>query len=469
MPGNRRTERRRGNGLRQPVENSERLVSRADRTAVFGKTKLCKFFILGACARGTDCAFAHDASEMQSIPDLSRTKICKTLINTGSCNDPDCTYAHNKEELRVVEGVPPATSQQALPSSSGSASSGKGRRGGHNEAQAGGHNASAQGQQTYPMAAGLPPTFAGQALDTAQQMALQQWMALQMSQMQMMAVAAQSQAQQRVASDGYRQGPAAQVQGAAAGESSSFLYNALFDGDRAANAALAAGSPQLPSSSFSQPAAARANASGSRPEPKKVLASKVERDPAESRFEPAQVSPVPYKVKNTFIDVHEQNSPLGLRSIQSAAGCLYGLGGNSHSGSFSSDDGSPLQSTLNPSLAAPMVIGTTSPSLALTDESVGLNLPKPMARINTWASDLGCLTEEDKEDNSEPSREPSRQVSPQAPLDDEGRGEESNNRSGSTMEGFVVKNTFLEYKAPAVGGMRQVQTASGSLHLMSQE
>merc|ERR1719158_834619 len=77
---------------------------------------MCKFFILGVCAKGSDCQFAHDASEMQPSPDLSRTKICKTLINTGVCDDPDCKYAHNKDELRVVPGVPDATIQPAAAS-----------------------------------------------------------------------------------------------------------------------------------------------------------------------------------------------------------------------------------------------------------------------------------------------------------------------------------------------------------------
>lgn len=71
-----------------------------ERTAVFQKTKMCKFHILGACARGTSCMFAHDNVELNPLPDLSRTKLCKTLISTGSCSDPHCRYAHTKTELR---------------------------------------------------------------------------------------------------------------------------------------------------------------------------------------------------------------------------------------------------------------------------------------------------------------------------------------------------------------------------------
>mmetsp|Transcript_57834 Transcript_57834/g.102744 ORF Transcript_57834/g.102744 Transcript_57834/m.102744 type:complete len:505 (-) Transcript_57834:104-1618(-) len=73
-----------------------------ERAAAFMKTKMCKFFLLGACTRGTACQFAHDNLEMQPLPDLFRTKICKSLVATGNCNDPDCRYAHSKDELRTA-------------------------------------------------------------------------------------------------------------------------------------------------------------------------------------------------------------------------------------------------------------------------------------------------------------------------------------------------------------------------------
>jgi hypothetical protein len=83
--------------------------------AVFGKTKLCKFHILGMCTKGTACGFAHSASEMRALPDLSCTKFCKTLINTGRCDDPNCLYAHNKEQLRDSAGVSFGHGQVLLP------------------------------------------------------------------------------------------------------------------------------------------------------------------------------------------------------------------------------------------------------------------------------------------------------------------------------------------------------------------
>lgn len=72
-----------------------------ERPDIFSKTKMCKFHLIGACARGSACMFAHSTDELNQTPDLFRTKICKTLINTGSCQDSKCKYAHSKEELRI--------------------------------------------------------------------------------------------------------------------------------------------------------------------------------------------------------------------------------------------------------------------------------------------------------------------------------------------------------------------------------
>lgn len=71
-----------------------------DRATLFTKTKMCKFHLLGMCAKGSGCMYAHDATSLTPLPDLFRTKLCKSLISTGQCSDPRCKYAHNKEELR---------------------------------------------------------------------------------------------------------------------------------------------------------------------------------------------------------------------------------------------------------------------------------------------------------------------------------------------------------------------------------
>lgn len=78
-----------------------------DRTVIFEKTKMCKFHILGVCAKGSECRFAHDKSELNGLPNLFRTKLCKTLISTGVCEDPACRYAHSKEQMRDAPAEPP--------------------------------------------------------------------------------------------------------------------------------------------------------------------------------------------------------------------------------------------------------------------------------------------------------------------------------------------------------------------------
>lgn len=75
---------------------------RPSRTWQFSKTKMCKFEIIGMCAKGEQCPFAHGRDEMKPLPDLTCTKLCKTLIQTGVCENKACKYAHSKEELRAT-------------------------------------------------------------------------------------------------------------------------------------------------------------------------------------------------------------------------------------------------------------------------------------------------------------------------------------------------------------------------------
>lgn len=80
-------------------------MTRDKRTYIFAKTKMCKFFILGTCAKGAECRFAHFREELSELPDLCCTKLCKTLIRTGQCLDRNCRYAHNRQELRATPEV----------------------------------------------------------------------------------------------------------------------------------------------------------------------------------------------------------------------------------------------------------------------------------------------------------------------------------------------------------------------------
>ena len=67
--------------------------------AAFLKTKMCTFYKLGACARGSSCRYAHSDRDLN--PDsFYRTRFCKSMIRLGKCDAVGCTYAHSKSELR---------------------------------------------------------------------------------------------------------------------------------------------------------------------------------------------------------------------------------------------------------------------------------------------------------------------------------------------------------------------------------
>jgi len=70
----------------------------------FRKTKMCRFFPSGECRYGQDCPYAHDESEIQHAPDLTKTALCEAFAK-GQCNKPSdkCQFAHGPEELRTTE------------------------------------------------------------------------------------------------------------------------------------------------------------------------------------------------------------------------------------------------------------------------------------------------------------------------------------------------------------------------------
>lgn len=66
------------------------------------KTQMCRFHEAGKCARGSDCTFAHDPSELKSAPDFTKTRMCEAF-KAGSCNDSKCSFAHDPDELRKID------------------------------------------------------------------------------------------------------------------------------------------------------------------------------------------------------------------------------------------------------------------------------------------------------------------------------------------------------------------------------
>ena len=72
-----------------------------DRRSQFQKTRMCKFFELGICKRGSGCSFAHSDCDKKAPPDLSRTRLCENFFE--GCKNPTCLYAHSQDELRATK------------------------------------------------------------------------------------------------------------------------------------------------------------------------------------------------------------------------------------------------------------------------------------------------------------------------------------------------------------------------------
>jgi len=66
-------------------------------------TKLCKFYPIGACTRGSNCAFAHEDKVLRQTPNLVKTCLCPELLSKNRCSLGDsCKYAHSVDDIRRV-------------------------------------------------------------------------------------------------------------------------------------------------------------------------------------------------------------------------------------------------------------------------------------------------------------------------------------------------------------------------------
>jgi len=66
------------------------------------KTKLCHWQLLGHCARGKSCRFAHSTEELQNRPDLRKTQLCDFFAR-GNCKSGDrCKFAHGLGDLQTT-------------------------------------------------------------------------------------------------------------------------------------------------------------------------------------------------------------------------------------------------------------------------------------------------------------------------------------------------------------------------------
>ena len=59
------------------------------RLQVHKQTRLCRFFVVGACTRGEACAFAHGKEKLKQQPDFSKTRLCADFVELGSCMEGD--------------------------------------------------------------------------------------------------------------------------------------------------------------------------------------------------------------------------------------------------------------------------------------------------------------------------------------------------------------------------------------------
>jgi len=103
---------------------SKGYTSRAERSAGFTKTRLCKFYQEGNCTRGKKCTFAHGEVDQHLQSQPVGMKLCKTLIATGRCKNQNCRYAHSKEQIvaakqlttGLVDGQEPDVGPAVTPS-----------------------------------------------------------------------------------------------------------------------------------------------------------------------------------------------------------------------------------------------------------------------------------------------------------------------------------------------------------------
>eukprot|EP00931_Biecheleriopsis_adriatica_P018112 TRINITY_DN12768_c0_g1_i1.p1 TRINITY_DN12768_c0_g1~~TRINITY_DN12768_c0_g1_i1.p1 ORF type:complete len:377 (-),score=62.16 TRINITY_DN12768_c0_g1_i1:46-1176(-) len=74
------------------------------KSKLAARTLLCKFYLNGACTRGSACSFAHGEDKLRQKPDLFKTGLCLRFMTSGECrHDQGCRFAHGMQELRSRE------------------------------------------------------------------------------------------------------------------------------------------------------------------------------------------------------------------------------------------------------------------------------------------------------------------------------------------------------------------------------
>eukprot|EP00931_Biecheleriopsis_adriatica_P057169 TRINITY_DN33906_c0_g1_i1.p1 TRINITY_DN33906_c0_g1~~TRINITY_DN33906_c0_g1_i1.p1 ORF type:complete len:264 (+),score=40.09 TRINITY_DN33906_c0_g1_i1:157-948(+) len=91
-------------GARRPSKSGSKKESgdlNDERRGLFKGTRLCYFYLAGACTRGANCTFAHSSQELKQQPDFTKTRLCESYQMSGGCQyGDDCKFAHGMDELR---------------------------------------------------------------------------------------------------------------------------------------------------------------------------------------------------------------------------------------------------------------------------------------------------------------------------------------------------------------------------------
>lgn len=53
------------------------------------KKMICNFYINGACNKGKECPFSHDA------PQIKKTDLCKYFLTNNCMKGDECVYSHD--------------------------------------------------------------------------------------------------------------------------------------------------------------------------------------------------------------------------------------------------------------------------------------------------------------------------------------------------------------------------------------
>lgn len=85
-------------GKARPKETAGKVV---EKVSPLWKTRLCEFWQVGKCRKGSLCSFAHGQDDLRPSPDFECTSVCPVFLHTGKCDAKGCRYAHSVQQLRV--------------------------------------------------------------------------------------------------------------------------------------------------------------------------------------------------------------------------------------------------------------------------------------------------------------------------------------------------------------------------------